>query len=91
MPLSTIRVEDEVFVRAGETGVGAVREVRPDTLTVYFEGYGDIEIGPEHIAEAHDNKVMVRPDMLPMDLQERLDHIHDGEYRRPSEVGGAAD
>ncbi len=81
MPLSTIRIEDEVFIRDGETGIGAVREVRPDTLIVYFEGYGDIVIGPEQIASAHDGKVMVRPETLPDDLQARLDHIHDGEYR----------
>lgn len=81
MPLSTIRIEDEVFIREGETGIGAVRDVRPDTLIVYFEGYGDIVIGPEQIASAHDGKVMVRPETLPEDLQARLDHIHDGEYR----------
>jgi hypothetical protein len=86
MPLSTIRAEDEVFVRDGDTGIGAVREVRPKTLTVYFEGYGDIELGPEHIASAHDGKVMVKPETLPADLQERLDHIHDAELRNPAEA-----
>lgn len=90
MPLSTIRVEDEVFVRTGETGVGAVREVRPDALTVYIEGYGDVEIGPDNIAEAHDGKVVLRLETLPKALQERLEHVHDAEYRRPSDVGGAA-
>lgn len=91
MPLSTIRAEDEVFAKEGEVGIGAVREVFPDRLNVYFEGYGELEIGPEHIASAHDGKVLIRPETLPDDLRERLDHIHDGEYRRPSDVGGAAD
>ena len=90
MPLSTIRTEDEVFVREGETGIGAVRDVRPATLLVYFEGYGEVEIGPDQIAAAHDGKVIVRPETLPGDLQTRLDHIHDGEFRNPSERGGAA-
>ena len=90
MPLSTIRVEDEVFVRDGETGVGAVRLVRPDTLLVHFEGYGEVELGPDQIARAEDGKVLVRPETLPQALQDRLEHIHDGEYRRPSDVGGAA-
>ncbi|MEM9798441.1 MAG: hypothetical protein AAF919_18265 [Pseudomonadota bacterium] len=85
MSLSTIRVEDEVFIRDGETGVGAVREVRPDTLSVYFEGYGEVVIGPDQITSAHDGKVMVDPATLPKDLQARLPHIHDGEMRRPSE------
>lgn len=90
MSLSTIRVEDEVFVTDGETGIGAVREVRPDALTVYFEGYGEVEIGPDHIASAHDGKVMLKRDTLPTDLQDKLDHIHDAEYRRPSDVGGSS-
>ncbi|MCK0167374.1 hypothetical protein MWU52_07420 [Jannaschia sp. S6380] len=89
MPLSTIRVEDEVFVKDGSVGIGAVREVRPSILTVYIEGYGDIEIGPESVASAHDGKVLLRPETLPSAVQERLDHIHDGEYRRPSDQGGA--
>ncbi|WP_299820116.1 hypothetical protein [uncultured Jannaschia sp.] len=85
MPLSSIRVEDELFVKDGETGIGAVRDVKPDRLIVYIEGYGEIEIGPDHIADAHDGKVMLRVDRLPSDLQERIDHVHDAEYRRPSD------
>ncbi len=86
MPLSMIRIEDEVFVAEGAVGIGAVREVTPKTLTVYFEGYGDVELGPDHIASAHDGKVVVDPTKLPQDLQDRLDHIHDGEYRNMSET-----
>lgn len=86
MPLSNIRAEDEVFTAEGQVGIGAVREVSPKRLTVYFEGYGDLEIGPEHIVSAHDGKVILDPATLPGDLQERLANIHDGEYRRPSET-----
>ncbi|MEM8823440.1 MAG: hypothetical protein AAGF30_07515 [Pseudomonadota bacterium] len=86
MSLATIRVEDEVFVRDGETGVGAVREVRLETLLIYFEGYGDIVIGPENIASAHDGKVLLKPETLPDDLQARLDHIHDTELRNPAQA-----
>ncbi|WP_281823460.1 hypothetical protein [Jannaschia rubra] len=84
MPLSEIQTEDEVFAAEGEVGIGAVREVTPRLLTVYFEGYGDVEIGPEQIVSAHDGKVIVDPAKLPQDLQDRLAGIHDGEYRRPS-------
>lgn len=86
MPLSTIRVEDEVFIADGQVGVGAVREVTPKRLVVYFEGYGETDIGPEHIVSAHDGKVLLDPATLPADLQEKLEHIHDGEYRRPTET-----
>ena len=84
MPLSTIRIDDEVFIAEGEVGVGAVRKVEPRELTVYIEGYGDIEIGPDHIASAHDGKVIVKPETLPDSVQAHLEHVHDGEYRRPS-------
>lgn len=86
MPLSTIRIEDEVFIAEGQVGLGAVRDVRPDTLIVYFEGYGEVPIKADQITAAHDGKVILDPTTLPQDLQARLDHIHDGELRRPSDT-----
>ncbi len=86
MSLSEIRVEDEVFVTEGAVGIGAVREVGRKHLTIHVEGYGELQIGPEHIASAHDGKVILNPETLPDDLRHRLDHLHDGEYRRPSQT-----
>ncbi|SDZ51601.1 hypothetical protein SAMN05444004_11861 [Jannaschia faecimaris] len=86
MPLSTIKIDDEIFMADGAVGVGAVREVTPGKLTVYIEGYGDIMIGPDQIASAHDGKVLVKPETLPDHVQSHLEHVHDGEYRRPSEA-----
>jgi hypothetical protein len=85
MPLSSIRAEDEVFAAEGQVGIGAVREVRPDTLLVHVEGYGEVEIGPDHIAAAHDGKVVLRPETLPPRLREHLGHAHDGEFDDPSQ------
>ncbi|KIT16160.1 hypothetical protein [Jannaschia aquimarina] len=81
MALSEIRAEDEIFVREGERGVGAVRVVHPDHLLVMFEGYGEMRLEPKHIKSAHDGKVIVDVDTLPEDLRSRLPHIHDGESR----------
>ena len=81
MSLATIRAEDEIFAEEGARGIGAVRIVRPDHLLVMFEGYGEVELRAEHIASAHDGKVIVRIEALPADLQARLPHIHDGETR----------
>lgn len=81
MALSEIKIEDEVFTAEGSRGVGAVRAVRPDTLLVHFEGYGDVELGPEAIRSAHDGKVILEVDHLPSAVQARLPHIHDGETR----------
>ena len=84
MPLSTIRVEDEVFLSEGDVGIGAVRLVEPSTLIVFIEGYGDVEIGPEAVAAAHDGKVLLDRGALDPRLQAHLDHVHDGELRNPS-------
>jgi hypothetical protein len=85
MPLSTIRADDEVFLAEGQVGIGAVRQVRPDVLVVFIEGYGDIEVGPQNISAAHDGKVLLKLETLDARLQEHLAHVHDAEFRDPSE------
>lgn len=85
MSLREIRTEDEVFTAEGTVGVGAIREVHPDYLVAYFEGYGTHRLHAEDIRAAHDGKVIVDPERLPDDLRDRLPHIHDGEMRRPSQ------
>ena len=81
MPLRDIKVEDEIFTAEGTRGVGAVRAVHPEYLLANFEGYGEVELRAEHIAGAHDGKVIVDAATLPGDLQDRLPRIHDGETR----------
>lgn len=83
MPLSTIAIDDEVFVSEGTVGVGAVRRVEPTELIISIEGYGDIFIGPDTIVSAHDGKVVLDPATLPQAVQDHLEHVHDGETRRP--------
>ncbi len=84
MALKDIRVEDEVFASEGQIGIGAVRIVRPKTLLVQIEGFGEIEIGPDHIASAHDGKVVLKLDALDPKLREHLAHAHDLEYKDPA-------
>ncbi|PWJ13287.1 hypothetical protein [Jannaschia seohaensis] len=86
MPLSNIRVEDEVFTAEGDVGLGAVREILPDHLWVSIEGYGDIRIDPEQIVAAHDGKVVLDVTKLPEHLQTLIAHVHDGEVQQPSEA-----
>jgi hypothetical protein len=86
MPLSTIRAEDEVFARHGETGIGAVRQVRPDTLLIHIENYGEVEIGPAQIASAEEGKVLLKLAALPDALRDHLGHAHDAELRDPSQT-----
>ncbi len=84
MPLSTIEIDDEVFVSEGTVGVGAVRKVEPTQLIISIEGYGDIFVGPGNIASAHDGKVVIDSGTLPQSVQKHLEHVHDGEMREPS-------
>lgn len=79
MALSDIRVEDEIFAAEGAVGVGAVRRVTPRRLLVQIEGWGEVEIGPEEIASAHDGKVVLRTAALDPALAAHLGHAHDGE------------
>lgn len=88
MSLSEIAAENEIFLRDGGTGVGAVRLVRPDSLLAWFEGHGEAELRAEHIASAHDGKVVLDPSALPPDLLEALRHAHDGEIRDPAAIPG---
>ena len=83
MSLASIRAEDEVFASEGQIGIGAVRVVHPASLLVQIEGYGEIEIGPEHIASAHDGKVLLNLDTLDQKLRDHIAHAHDQEYRNP--------
>ena len=88
MSLKEIAAEQEVFLREGGTGVGTVREVRPDSLLVWFENVGEREIGPEHVAAAHDGKVVLDAGALPDDLRAALGHARDGEMDDPAAFAG---
>ena len=88
MALKDIRAEDEIFLREGALGIGAVREVRPDSLLVWLEGWGEATLGAGHVASAHDGKVLLDADALPADMRDRLRHAHDAELRDPAAIAG---
>ena len=87
MSLKDIRAEWEIFARAGETGIGAVRRVAPDHLVAYIEGRGEVRLLAEHIAEARDGKVTLALDRLPDDLREAVAHASDAEDPRAADRG----
>ena len=88
MALKDIRVEDELFLRDGRLGIGAVREVRADSLLVWLEGWGETTLEPRHIAAAHDGKVVLDPSELPSEMRDGLLRAHDGELRDPAALAG---
>jgi hypothetical protein len=84
MTFDDIRRDMPVFAREGSTAIGAVRGVGNGRLTVYIEGYGDVNVTPDNIASAHDGKVVLRTDTLNDDVRRAIDHAHDQEYDDPA-------
>ena len=79
MPTRQVHLDFEVFAQEGEHAIGAVREIHPDHLIVWIENRGDTRIDAEHIANAHDGKVLLEADGLPEALREAIEHAHDAE------------
>ena len=79
MPASRIDIDWEVFAREGEPAFGAVREIHPDHLIVWIENRGDTRIDAEHVASAHDGKIIVAVDGMPAELREAIGRAHDAE------------
>lgn len=71
-----------VFVADGELGVGAVRQVRPDTgeLIVNVENGGDFAIPAAAVRDVHSGKVVLDVEHLPQAMRKALHHPHDAEY-----------
>lgn len=70
-----------VFVADGEVGVGAVREVHPDSgeLVVNIENGGDFTLPASAVRDVHSGKVLLDVDRLPSPVRQALEHPHDAE------------
>lgn len=70
-----------VFVADGQTGVGAVREVLPDSeeVLVNIENAGDFVLPISAIREVHSGKVMLDLEQLEGPVREALRHLHESE------------
>lgn len=70
-----------VFTADGETGVGAVREVRPDALemVINIENAGDFVVPMSAARDVHSGKVILDVDALDPALRDALHHVHDSE------------
>ena len=86
MPTRDVTIDFEVFCAEGEPAIGAVREIHSDHLIVWIENHGDTRIDAEHIASAHDGKVLLESDGLPESLREAIAHAHDAEQRERAEA-----
>lgn len=70
-----------VFTADGESGVGAVREVRADVseMVINIENAGDFVVPMSAAADVHSGKVILDLEALDPALREALDHVHDAE------------
>ena len=84
MPTRQADIDFEVFANEGGAAIGAVREIHPDHLIVWIENRGDTRIDAEHVAGAHDGKVLLETDGLPAELLEAIAHAHDAESGEPA-------
>jgi len=68
-----------VFFAEGREGIGAVREVTEDAISVYVENCGEFLVPLTAIRAVHDHKVLVDPDQVSQTLLRAVAHAHDAE------------
>ncbi|MEE7548387.1 hypothetical protein HF319_16340 [Xanthomonas sp. Kuri4-1] len=71
-----------IFLADGELGVGAVRDVLPDSaeLVINIQNGGDFTIPASAVRDVHSGKVLLDADALPEPVREALRHPHDNEF-----------
>jgi hypothetical protein len=71
-----------VFFSEGGDGVGAVRDVTDDALTVYVENFGEFHVPRKAVKAVHDGKVVLDRDQVGEKLLRAVAHSHDSEDPR---------
>lgn len=69
----------DVFVHDGDKAVAAVRQLRPNAIVVYVENKGDFIVPMGAVQSVHDEKVVLDPSKLDLDLRRAIGHAHDAE------------
>jgi hypothetical protein len=62
----------DVFLHDGDGNVGAVRQVRHDSIVVYVENSGDFEVPMSAVKDAEAEKVILDPAHLPPKMLEAI-------------------
>ncbi|MBB5863418.1 hypothetical protein [Xanthomonas sp. 3058] len=81
--MQRIEIGQMVFLRDGEVGVGAIRDIRNDgaELVINIENGGDFILPASVVRDVHLCKVMLDVDTLPEAVRDALRHPHDNELR----------
>ncbi|AAY48916.1 conserved hypothetical protein [Xanthomonas campestris pv. campestris str. 8004] len=89
--MQQIEVGQMVFLRDGEVGVGAVREVRSNgaELVINIENGGDVTVATSVVRDVHSGKVMLDVEQLPESVRAALRKPHENEL--PTSTYAASD
>ncbi|WAH66293.1 hypothetical protein [Xanthomonas hortorum] len=81
--MQRIEIGQMVFLRDGEVGVGAIRDIRNEgaELVINIENGGDFVLPVSVVRDVHSGKVMLDVDQLPEEVRNALRHPHDNELR----------
>lgn len=71
-----------VFLAEGEEGIGAVRDVEADGLSVFVENFGEFWVPAEAVKAVHDQKVILDRAQVGDKLLRAVAHAHDREDPR---------
>ena len=74
-----IKQDFMVFFAEGNEGVGAVREVTDESISVYVENCGEFLVPLTAVKSVHDQKVLVDPHPVSQTLLRAVAHAHDAE------------
>jgi hypothetical protein len=67
------------FLVDGKDGIGAVREVTPNSLVIYIENAGEFVVPRLAVKDVHSQKVLLDPGLLDKRLLAAIGHVHDSE------------
>jgi hypothetical protein len=70
------------FLAEGKEGIGAVRGVSDDSVTIYVENGGEFIVPMAAVRSVHDGKVLLDPARLDKALLDAVGHVHDREDPR---------
>ena len=71
-----------VFLAEGKEGIGAVRDVQPDSISVYVENFGEFLVPLDAVKAVHDQKVVLDRDRVSVKLLRAVEHARDAEDPR---------
>jgi hypothetical protein len=71
-----------VFLAEGQEGIGAVRDIKADGISVFVENFGEFWVPAAAVKDVHDQKVILDRAKVGEKLLRAAAHAHDSEDPR---------